>query len=163
MADQEAEFNEVLSISINPEAFQASLNEIRGLWESFLAELGGAEALSIVGADAFVGIKEAVADLKTVIQDMFGAATDGAQVSAEAQVAAVEEVNAAQESAAQKQRERAKATAQVEIDAATSVTATLNDKAALLAAKRELADDLVKTTPAMRFGQDIGNEQEGEV
>jgi len=161
MADQEAQFNEVLSIAIPLAPFVESLSAIRAEWDKFLAGLGGAEILATVGADAFVGIKEAVVDLKATLADLFGTTVEDAEAATFAQFKELEKQNAAQEAAALAQRERAVATAQVEIDAAAQVTASLNDQAALIAAKRELADDLVKTTPAQRFGQVIDIEQEG--
>ncbi len=130
MPNEDAQFNEVLEISIDRSAFAESLAGIKAEWDKFVATFGD-QAAGVVGAGMFSSLKEEVIALKAQLKDvtvgvgLFAEeAVTAADHSTQAIINLTQKVEAVREETSAANRARIEADTQVEIDGLNKVFAT---------------------------------------
>ena len=121
MPDDTAQFSELLELRVDVDGFKASLEEAQQVWQQWLAGLGS-DASGVLSVGSLDGIKQELQDLVETVTETQAEILQATQATSDAVLAGVAAQDAAQEDAAQKQRDRAAVTAQAVIDATQAAT-----------------------------------------
>lgn len=148
----QATFEEVLSIEASLGKFQASLDAITAAYKSWMDGLGSISS-EVLGVGAISQIQSAIKDLTDTLSVYNQEALDSAQHVEAAVIEVLQNIDERDEEFAQKERERAKATAEAKIAANASVAA----------ARKELDPKDLGSGGVDKKSQEILTEQEGVI